>query len=155
MQGAVLVRLAASAAMAIFAAAGTPAAAEYFHLSQNGVCNKTAQPVPDIWVAMEACEGGDDCTCKVTETDGAGTYANEATLAPGACGTATFELGAGCSGVAVVYVGPDDVECSFQLSVSPTGNKTIENAGCNHSPDFLLEPHDGDEHFQLDIKPKS
>ncbi len=140
--------------MTLCVAAATPAGAAYFHLAQNGVCNKTASPVTDVWVAAEACEGGDGCACKVTQTDGAGTYSNEATLAPGACGTATFELGPGCSGTAVIYVGPDDVACSFDLSVSPTGNKTIDHARCGKSQDFLLEAHDGDEHFQVDIKPK-
>jgi hypothetical protein len=156
-----VVRLAAGpafdvvAGLAALALPAAPATAASFHLAQNGVCNKTDKPVEDVWVAIQACEG-DDCRCKVTQSDGAGTYGNEVTLAPGACGTATFELGDGCSGLAMVFVDPDDVvQCSFRLSVSPTGNKTIENAGCRQGQDFILEPHDGDEHFQLDIQPKS
>ncbi len=155
-----VVRLAASPAFAVLVLAAlalpaAPATAASFHLSQSGVCNKTDKPVEDVWVDVQACEG-DYCKCKVTQSDGAGTYGNPVTLAPGACGTATFELGDGCNGVAVVFVGSDDVvQCSFRLSVSPTGNKTIESAGCRQGQDYLLEPRDGDEHFQLDIKAKS
>ena len=149
-----VVRLAACATLAVLVLPAAPAAAEYFHLSQNGVCNRTEKPVSDVYVDVDLCD--DHCHCKVDASGGAGTYASPVTLAPGACGTATIELGEGCSASVTVYAGPGDVVgCTYQLSVSPTGNKTIENRGCRQGTDFVLEPHDGDEHFQLDIRPKS
>ncbi len=129
-------------------ASQAPAAATsaYFHLAQDGLCNKTAASVI-FGVRIDCDSECGKCEMKTTtHFDGAGG----GDLDPGECATATFYLetsGEACSIDLTFNVG--DKSCEFSASIDPQSSEKKVEAGPCHSP---LHATHGDEHFQITIE---
>ena len=149
-------RIALYAAAMLACLVSQPTSAAYFHLSQPGLCNHTSKAIENSGILIGCSDGCD--TCKATDSHAIGGFGPERegwTLHAGVCATMSFEIGgeATSSCTADIDVVLDAVSCSFLLTVSATGSKSIHMNGCDQGGGFKMVPDHGSEHFQVEIKP--